>query len=269
MRIDNSALKVFQFCPAYYQERYVHKIEPKVQENTALTFGKVFHRLLEGRLKGELSFSKEELFPEVSESIWDECIFTYEKYCQQYPQEDWETIDVERLVEVPLTGMFDGMDVYVAKMDWVARSPEGLRIIDHKTEERGSLNNSLQRWQYLTQVSLYQWAAEQYYHEPIYGITIDLISRRSLKGRCEPEFQRFTVQRTPWQQKQAVETLRYCVEQIKFMQSKEWTDGLWPQNRDNCQKWRWTCAYAALHGEDGRDENILMAKFQAAEEYLI
>lgn len=274
MRIDNSAMKIWFECPAKYQERYVHEIEPKSKTSSALTFGKVFHALLEKRLKNEPV--DEALWDAVPQEIREEAEYTYEKYCQQYPVETWETIDVERLVEVPLgTGQTGGRidggddpDIYVAKMDWVVCAPEGLRIIDHKTEERGSVNNSPQRWQFLTQVSLYQWAAEQYYHEPIYNIVVDIITRRSTKGRCDPEFSRLEVHRSPWQQQQALETLRYVVAQIKAMQATEWTDGLWPQNRENCQKWRIPCEYVSIHGEEGRDENILRVKFREAEKYL-
>ena len=249
--------------------------------------------MLEARLKGEPP--REDVWDGVAEAIRDECEYTYEKYCQFYPVESWETVDVERLLEVPIVERLDvpvervardgadcasmsagddntsgsnDPDVYVAKLDWVARSPEGLRIIDHKTEERGSLNNSLQRWQYLTQVSLYQWAAAQVYQEPIYGLTIDVITRRSPKGQVDPEFRRVEVFRSDWQQRQAVETLKYVTAQIKNMRSQKWEDNLWPQNRENCHKWRMPCAYAAIHGESGRDQILLDNLYGPAEKYL-
>ena len=289
MRIDNSALKAFQFCPAYYQERYDNKIELKGEASSALVFGKAFHAMLEARLKDEPL--REDVWDGVPEEIQVECEYTYEKYCQVYPVETWETVAVEKLVEVPIeeceachgTGSAEffepdkpcaecegtGVSVtYVAKIDWIARGPEGLRIVDHKTEERGSVNNTHQRWQYLTQVSLYQWAVAQVYPEPIDKITIDIITRRSLKGRCDPEFSRIDTLRTPWQQNQALETLRYAARQIKEMKAAKWEDNLWPQNRENCQKWRVPCPYAMIHGESGRDEGTLQAKYRPAEEYL-
>lgn len=200
----------------------------------------------------------------LSQELEDEAQYTFEAYCQHYPQELWETLGVEQLLEVPLN---EEGDIYVAKMDWIARSPEGLRIIDHKTEERGGLNNTLQRWQYLTQVSLYQWAAVQVYNEPVYGITIDIITRRSPKGQVAPEFSRLDTHRSEAQIQSALGTLRWVASQIKVLRASHGTE-LWPQNRDNCHKWRMGCEYNLLHGDAGRDEETLRIKYEPAEEYL-
>lgn len=127
-----------------YQERYFFKVQPTQAENSALVFGKVFHGLCEARLKGVPVTAS--IWEGVPQEIRDEAEYTFEAYCQQYPTEDWEVLDVEKLVEVPIPES-EG-DVYVGKLDVIIRRNDNgqLGIVDHKTEERGSYSNSLQRW---------------------------------------------------------------------------------------------------------------------------
>ena len=118
-------------------------------------------------------------------------------------------------------------------------------------------------WQHKAQVALYQWAAEQIYGEPIYNICIDILRRASPGGRFTPEFRRLTTQRTSWQCKEAVEDLRYVAERISSLENTR-GEKLWPANRGEC-KW---CPYTLIHGESGRDEEIIKHRFEAAKEYL-
>lgn len=278
MKLDNSAAKAFWTCPWLYWERFENKIERK-KKSDALTFGKRMHQLLEGRLHQ----MRDRLLPD--QHLWEgyepllpqpplpdleleaEAQAMFAAYCQQYPVEPFDVIDVERYFEVPLP---NSDHVYVGKFDGIVREHDTgkLCIFEHKTEKRGGKQNLPASWAVRSQVSLYIWAAEQIYHEPFDQILLDVLTRQSPAGQIGPTFPpRQHLQRTDQQKQDAVTNLIWVADQIEALKARVAWGGTIPFDSEQCVPNNWQCDFAPLHVW-GRDEFTLARDFVEAEEYL-
>jgi len=286
LKIDNSQMQAFWYCPQKWEERYVNNLEPR-SRGDSLSFGTRIHQLLEIRHGGKITY------PVLAdEALEAEAQFTFESYCAQYSEEPWDVVAVEQYFEVPLgrcdkcawsknfTTVIESCEIhydgsspyghtYNGEFDAIVRMKDSgrLYILETKTESRSSKSNSPEAWISRSQVGLYQWAAEKIYGEEFEGIILNIISRQSPKGNCAPCFRRDTLHRTKAQQLDAVKNIVWVADQIEAMQRT----GFFPSNRNNCVAgYGWKCDYFDLHvTPEGRpSEELIQIKFKQAEKYL-
>lgn len=272
MKIDNSQMQAWQFCPMKWQERYENNLEPRVRDTSSLMFGTRMHQLLEERHKGTPG-----LFGPLDDEVLEaEAQLTFEAYCAYYPEEPFEIVATEQYFEVPLDHDGTVSDPengsrhrYNGEFDAVVRRKDSgkLYLLETKTESRTSRSNSPEAWISKSQVGLYQWAAEQIYGEEFEGILLNVITRQSPKGQCAPVFRRDNLHRTKEQQLDAIRNIIWVADQIENMQ----LTGFVPSNRNNCVSGNgWRCDFWALHVEpEGRPiKELVQLKFKPAERYL-
>ena len=256
MRIDNSGAKLWWKCPLEYQEKYVHEREPETTQGS-MAFGTRLHELLEEHYSGKQKYQASEDI-----GLEAEAQVMFEAYRAYYPEEPFEVVDVERVFEVPL-----GPHTYTGKFDVIVRMRDSGRLwlMDHKTERRNSHSNSPESWASRSQVSLYIWAAEQVYNEPVEGIIVNILRRQSPKGEIGPEFRRDHPQRSKEQIAEAVANITWVADQIERMQ-REYGERQWPANRNNCIQGNFKCDYFAPHLYGWSDE--LLRKYVKPKPYL-
>jgi len=221
MKISNSMLRAWQTCPLYWYEKH-HRLNPdgsRGREKVRLSpggtdFGTRMHELLAHRLRilgGKFVADSVRDYPTPKwPEIEDEVQAMLHAYIAYYPQEDFEVLDVERTIEVPL-----GPHTYVFKCDLWGRKADGnYFVMDHKTESRFSKANLPEAWVAKTQASLYLWACEQYYGVRPDHLVVDILTRASKKGECGPMFRRYQAERTNAQREQAALTLELWANEI-------------------------------------------------------
>jgi hypothetical protein len=255
--LDNSAANAFRFCPLRYYERYVRNIEP-AYESEGLAFGTRMHALLEEHFGGRPAGP-----PNISETLEAEAQAMIAAYAAFWGHEDFEIVRLEQTFTVEIPGTHHSI---AGKFDGIIRFPTGtLAIFEHKTEKSGGKHNLPEAWAQRAQVSLYQWAAQQLYQEPICAILLDVLTRGTPKGLKGPHFRRDLLIRTDEQIQKALRDFVYVADQIeKLKASEDWRD--WPANTDNCHSGWFQCPYNALHLY-GRDEGQLV-NFREATPYL-
>lgn len=242
MEIDNSAANEFRTCPLLYFNKRILEgdgIEPKPTEGvTPLALGSRIHQLLEQHYKGMIPGHKVPVYePSPNEKLEIEAQMIMEAYKAHYPQEDFEVIDVERTFKVKLP---NSEHVLTGMMDVVFRNPENgmLNILDHKSEKRASRSNSPQRWAADDQASLYLWAAEIIYGEPIERFTVNVLKRPSPAFQEPPTFpERQKLERTKEQLAKAVRDIAITADQIEEY-TKRFEKEEWPSWKKSCvQGW--------------------------------
>lgn len=191
-------------------------------------------------------------------------------YKQHYPSEDFTVVDVERSIRVELPAFcqdcgertktrqeanpFSCEDIivhdcvscgdpfkrypqskhiYTGKIDLCVRQPDGtLAIIDHKTEKRTSRNNAPEAWAARDQATLYLWAAERIYGEPIEAFYVNVLRRPDKKNG--PEFpERQKLERTPAQIEKAIRDITLIADHIEDYRSR-FLSSEWPSYTKNC-----------------------------------
>lgn len=292
IRIDNSGANAWRKCPASYFEKHEKGIERNWEDPTALDFGKRVHQLLEEHYL-DLAGRPRAPYPEhANDAVELEAQALIAAYRNQYPVEDFEVVDVERVFEIPLCGgcdhglklefilVMDGRwglfqcpscgkparHTYRGKMDAVVRDRESgqLEILEHKTQSRSSLRNHPEAWAARSQASLYIWAGEQIYGEPFRDILLNVLKRQSPKGQIGPEFPpRQRLQRTEEQKAEAVRDIVWVADQIEQCQRT----GVWPKFTESCKDGNFSCDFYQPHTYGWSDE-LLHAKFKPAEKYL-
>lgn len=291
MKIDNSRAKTWWRCPLEYWERYVNNIEP-VGKRDAGNFGTRVHQLLECRHREMAGREAPEFVQLEDPSLEAEAQATFAAYEAHYPEEPFEVEGVEEYFEVPIgekrcyckyTAGYRGQmmveceachgegtvpkHLYCGEFDAIIRMKDSgrLRVLETKTERRGSKTNLPDAWQQKSQVGLYLWAAQQVYGEQFEGIILNIITRQSPKGQERPAFRRDELHRSPAQQAEAVRNITWIADQIEGCGAS----GFWPSNRNNCvSEWGWKCDYWALHSTEERSEELVQIKYRQAEEYL-
>lgn len=251
-KISNSAYVAFCKCPQLYTEEFVNGIQ---KPKPYLDFGHRFHDLLHKHYYPEYNLLDSTL-PETQEA---EVQSMFEAYKAYYPAEDFEVVDCEHRFELGFGDLYtedlilaEGEDLnpavhysafqhtYLGKFDMLVRNKDGkLQLFETKTEARGSKRNLPKAWVARTQASLYLWAAEQIYKEPIDSIILNVCIKASPKGQVSPTFRRDTLQRTPAQVKQAISDLTYIANQIDQIGT-----GPFPRHTNNCiSENGWECDY--------------------------
>lgn len=272
MRIDNSQAAAFRRCPLLWHEKYVQKIVP-ITESEGLRFGKRFHQYVEMR------HNPEGLLEPWDDPLEAEVAATFAAYEAHYPVEPFDVVDAEKTFELPLwrpheqavawSMALEGQAVpprhtLVGKIDCVIRFRDTgrLSILETKTERRGGQYNSPEAWAAKPQVSLYQYAVEELYHEKVDSILLNVVTRRSPKGEAAPTFRRDTPSRTREQIAGDLRDIVYVADAIEACARS----GFFPSVRENCQDGWKRCEYYPLHIL-GRDEGTL-SQFKPAEDYL-
>lgn len=291
MLLDNSQQKAFNLCPWYWKENYFHKIQKKNRTSDALAFGTRVHHLFECR------DNKRE--PDVCNELFEaEAQTMFAKYNAKYPVEDWDIITAEQYFEIPLPRAncphcgreYTDKDVvnnrqlcyacdatatihiYNGKFDGIVRQHENgmLALVERKTEKRGSKANQPAAWAVRPQASLYMWAAEQIYKEPIDCVYLDVLTRQSPAGREECSFPpRQKLQRTTQQKEEAVRDIIYVADKIEELIAQFGTapEASWPSDKEQCAPMNWKCQFHDLH-IFGRTDALLENDYEQAEEYL-
>ena len=223
------------------------------------------HELLEARLKGV-----QVDLPESESAIELECRRMFAAYINAYPVECFVPLSVERVFSVPIPGT---EHIYTGKFDAIVRYTEAeplfagkLAILEHKTEKRSSNRNLPEAWAARSQVSLYKFAAETLYNEPVAHIILDVLRRPSPKGQEPAVFYRDLLERTEEQVTDALNDLVYVADQIEWLE-KKWDTERWPRNTENCVINRWKCDYFDVH-VGVPDQNLVQLKYKPTDEYL-
>lgn len=275
MKIDNSRAKTWWHCPLGYWERYVNNLEPANRNGDALSFGTRVHQLLEEHHGGE----EKGFTPLVDGVLEAEAQLTIEAYKAYYPTEEFRVIECERYFEVGLPcpeclehpcrpGCERDLDhIYCGEFDMIVEMKESgrKRLFETKTEKRGGRQNHPVAWQQKSQVGLYLWAAQQVYGEEFEGIILNVITRQSPKGECQPSFRRDDLVRTHGQQQEAVKNITWVADQIDLCERT----GYYATNRNNCvEGFGWQCDYMPLHSTEERSEELIQIRYKQAEQYL-
>ena len=295
MQIDNSKMIAMWKCPWYYYEKYVEGLAKDwnvtAEGFSAADYGTEIHRRLEHHYKGEAIPASD-----CNESLKLEADIMFEAYLQQYPQEDFRVLEVERTFSVELprfcehchqemkhegrrgeatswwcegcqNSIIEDSHDYVGKMDLIAEASDGqLILMDHKTEKRGSWNNMPEKWATRSQASLYLWAAEQlYYKRPFKYLILNVLTRASEKGQVSCSFRRDELTRSPSDKQEALMNLCYKADEIERLTSLG-PQAFWPANREVCIEGNFKCDFYDLH-LFGKTPEVLK-QFKPAEEYL-
>lgn len=265
MKIDNSGVELFEFCPAAYFERYVNKREPNwtaLGRESPYEFGKLFHQFLENYYGNQplptASGAESSLFLDVRE--------LFEAYRSFYPtdREIFEVVETERYFEVPLPG---SKHILNGKIDMLIRMLDSgrLRIFETKTEKRNSKKNSPKRWAVRAQGPLYQYAGTILFGEQDFeGTWVNVCTRPSEAKQKPPDFRRDLIPFDQSRVDKAVEDVISVADEIE----RAVEVGRWRFHNEHCvdAMTGWECDYNRLH-VIGESPEIL-SKFQEAEEYL-
>lgn len=292
MQIDNSRASCFRECSWKYFEQYerdgtgIEAITPPGEGYSPLDFGGRMHERLEEYYKGALLYP-----PHPNEILETEAEIMMQAYQARYPEAVMDIVDMERTFKVALPyhcpncyeipkgvallcescgygGEFP-RHTLVGKIDLVLRNEEGkLDIWDHKTEKRGAKSNLPQKWGARDQASLYLWAAERIYKEPIGNFYVNVLTRQSEKGQVGPSFpaERQKLERNQRAIDIAIRDIVVVADEIERYK-RIFGDGEWPSNREMCYGWGY-CEYYQIH-RYGEDPSLIIEhKFQPKKEYL-
>ncbi|MDE1767381.1 MAG: PD-(D/E)XK nuclease family protein [Thaumarchaeota archaeon] len=260
MKFDVSQANTFLFCPAMWEEKYVRKRaldESQLSYLPGWVFGKRFHKLLEEHYTGKPAGP-----PEGRESeVEDDCQVMLARYKAWYPEEAFEVVEWETNFEVPLsekhsvTGRWDA----IVRMKETGR----LKILDTKTEKRGSKANTDQRWAALDQGSIYMYAGQEVFGEAFDGIILNVCTKASPKGQVPPDFRRLNLERSREQIDRAVSD--FC--KLGDVMEYALEHGAW-QARNECinAMTGWRCEFHDLHLIGESPETLF--KYREAEDYL-
>ncbi len=270
MEIDHSAASAFRECPYKYYEQYmrngtgIERIKPKDEPYGPLALGSRVHELLEEHhlfWPGVVKY-----LPSVDEALEAESQWIMAAYRKQYPEEDFEVLDVERVFRVQLPNsehiLTGKMDLFVQMLD------SGLyRIMDHKTEKRGSKSNTPQKWAARDQASLYLWAAAKIYGEPIDRFVVNVLTRPSPAGQIGPTFpERQLLERSEHQIEIAIRDIIWTADDIERTR-KVFGKGEWPSDREKCIGAFGQCPYYEIHTYGVSDE-LLAHHYEPKQPYL-
>lgn len=283
MELDNSAASAFRTCPWLYKESYLSEgtgLEPRPNDEYGpLDLGKRVHEMLEEHYLALGNGEIKEYPASANADLEAEAQLIMEAYRAAYPSEDFTVVDVERSIRVALPhscpvcqqsqfvvkskhhalaeGFYFCEDcreyfwpgkphIYTGKIDLCIRQSNGmLAIIDHKTEKRTSRNNSAQKWAARDQATLYLWAAERIYGEPIESFIVNVLRRPDKKNG--PEFpERQKLERTRAQIDTAVRDITIIANQIEEFKAR-FGEGQWPANRENCVAAFGQCPFYTPH----------------------
>ena len=263
-----------------WQEVYRNRVQRK-PTGDGKDFGKAVHERLEdhfvaqGRdlqtLRGgyiQLARSDRTAGDATTGSEVDEMMAAYAAH---YPTEEFEVIDVERSYVLNLPNSSHEAS---GKLDAIVRANSlattyqvgKLYVLEHKSEKRGSSENDPEGWASRPQVSIYQWAGEQLYGEPIEGAIIDILTRRSPGKRIPPTFRRYTASITAEQVREVLASLDWAATTIEEMAQK-YGDDPWPANWNNCKKGYFKCDFFEPHIY-GWNAEMRQKLFMPAEDYL-
>lgn len=286
VEIDNSLANTFRTCPWQAYESYFAEgtgLEPRpISEYGPLDLGKRVHELLEEHYVDKMLTCPAgiAIYPDSANADLErEAQQIMEGYRAAYPSEEFTVVDVERSIRVELphaheASCYDSVNgerlctphIYTGKIDLCVRQLNGmLSIIDHKTEKRTSRNNSPQKWAARDQATLYLWAAERIYGEPIEAFYVNVLRRGDTKHA--PEFpERQKLERTRAQIDTAVRDITIIANQIEEFKAR-FGEGQWPANRENCVGAFGTCPFYTPHLM-GWSDDIRRLMYQPKTPYL-
>lgn len=273
MKIDNSKANVFRKCPDAFRERYIVGIEKQLNPDQieGREFGHRVHELLEEHFLTQRGTPRVPYPPSEREETELEAQSMLAQYRGRYPNEPFVVVAVEQVFQIKLPR---SEHVYTGKLDGVIRYKEApytgqLAILEHKTEKRGSRANAPESWAAKSQVSLYKFAVETLYQEPVAHILLDVLKRQSPKGQEQPLLYRDILERSTAQVDNAINDIIYVADQIERL-SADYDTERWPQNTDSCCINSWKCDYFGLHvGQPDREFLVqVMGQYKRAEEYL-
>jgi hypothetical protein len=141
LKLSNSSLKTLLRCEQQYRYKFVDNLQPK-RHALPLKLGSWIHSLLEARYKdGDWRTTQEKMKRQYDKMFQEERDFYGDlpaltttimrgyDYHWRNDEQDWDIVDTELAVELPLSKSWK----YVAKLDVVADNEEGRWVWDHKT----------------------------------------------------------------------------------------------------------------------------------------
>jgi hypothetical protein len=269
MEIDHSAASLFRTCPLKYFYSYLAEgtglqLKPTPGSIGPYEVGGRTHELLE-EYYSELRGTPIPAYPEhPNPAVENECQIINAAYRAKYPIENFEIVDVERSFRVQLP---NSNHIYTGKLDIVFRDEHGLNIMDHKTERRRGTSNHPKKWAARDQATLYLWAAERIYGEPIQNFYVNVLTRPSEKLREGPIFpERQRLERTAEQIQIALRDITHVADQIE-QHVRTFGDNLWPANREECTQGTWGDCEFYLPDTYGWSDEIRKQKYEPKEDY--
>lgn len=181
MRISASSVKTYRACPRKYKIQYVDGYE-SLEQGPPLILGSAVHagleKIWEGSTVSAAQMASKPFMRDLSETDGIKVNAMIAAYHDKYAEnikENWEVIALERRFETHVAakvrGVFDGL---VRN-----KKTKELFILEHKTAAR----IDKVYWQKLNfdpQLTIYQLAAEELYHEPV-SVLYDVIQKPSVR----------------------------------------------------------------------------------------
>ncbi len=247
MRISYSQYKLFMFCPLAWYERYVRNIVKPPGE--ARIFGSRFDQILEEHYRTMAGWNGIVYEPSDNPDIEAEAQAMYGAYMAHYPVEPFEVVAAQPKIVLPIPG--SEHELVVIPDNIVSDLDTGkLEVLETKTEKRNGVHNLPKSWNARMQVTLYKWAVEQAYQEPVKDIIINICTRGSPGGKEGPSFRRDYIDRTPEQISQALRDIADAADDMMRMQNRGW----FRRNTEACMDGRYECEYYTIHNVADSEE---------------
>lgn len=272
MDIDVSRQNTFLTCPYLYQEKYERNLErkefPEEEGYSSLDYGTRWHELMQEHYMGK-EIGK--LYPPSNKDPLEaEAQLALAAYKRQFPVENFNVIDVERIFKVRLP---NSHHCVTGKIDLVVQPYEAsdentiwFDIYDHKTQARTSKSNLPKKWAARDQASIYLWAAMHIYEAPVHNFYVNVHTRQSPKGQIGPSFpERQKLERTVEQIETAIRDITHTADMIEMYRAKFGNEP-WPAHREECYTWG-ECEFYLPHTY-GWSDAILNERYQPRKEYL-
>lgn len=195
--LTHSAMMMFMSCRTKYAARYLHHLVP-MNRPRALSLGSAVHAGLEVWFKShnaqfavDTAASYADLGPEDSVKAAE----MVRMYTEEYEDDDFVVIDVERSFQVPLrhpeTKRRSTMWDLAGKVDGLVEKNGKLYILEHKTTT-AMTDDYWARVDIDSQIMTYAIALSQELKRPIYGAIYDVLRKPLLKmkqGETDEEFE--------------------------------------------------------------------------------
>lgn len=250
LKLSNSAMEAFWTCPEKYRLRYQLGLDRSTTPDY-FQYGQRFHSILQAHYTSLTGAGLGVIppAPYLSAELENEAQAMYQAYKAYYPVEDFTPVTMESDFEVEADGYR-----YIGRVDMIVREKTSgkLAIFETKTENRSSKRNLPQAWMARHQASLYLWAVNRMYNEPIDSIILNVCTRGSAGKQIGPTFRRDYLHRTPEQIAEALKSFKYVSDVIGDLSM---FDKSFPQNTQNCVNDKgFGCEYFAkchMGSEDG------------------
>ncbi len=243
---DNTMLSTYWDCP---RKLYWFLIGVDYSTIPAyFTFGKAWHAMLAHwyslplrELSPQEQFAHSVICKELGRQEWtkdspiekggdnlDNMLRCFDDYILEYPDEDWEVLEMEIGFTWPLPGtpyfLAGSMD---GRIRW---GNYGILVLENKTSGMYLGDNVINQYTFSPQVNQYIWGLTMFQGEEIFGCLMNIVSKRPQKKVSA--FVRTLEKRSLYQLKEYELHTRLVIEDIM----RDWDRWIWPKTRNeiNC-----------------------------------